>query len=226
MIRLVLSIPFLIITSFCFGQQLGQVTFSGGTKFSYFSFFTNQDVLIRVTDDGKIIEWGFEYQADYIPDYYKPKLQPYMGRVDYYGQEADSAFRGKIKSIGTCVFTYYNHYETLSRIGKLRSIGSIVLDYYDNFFNTVLQGKLRFIGSLQLEYYSSFDDLAYRNKLKSVGKTQIIYHSSFDDRLIQGKVKSIGPIIYTWYTSFDLNRYGLKSGTYRTNINGVTYILQ
>jgi hypothetical protein len=205
---------------------LGQVTFSGGSKLSYFSFFTDQNVLIRVTEEGKIIEWGLEFQADYIPNYYNPKLQPYMGRVEYYGKEADSAFRGKVKSIGTCSFTYYNHYETSSKIGKLRTIGSIVLDYYDNFFKTILQGKLRFIGNLQIEYYTSFEDMAIRDKLKSIGKTLIKYHSSFDDRLIQGKVKSIGPITYTWYTSFDLNRYGLKSGAYRTNINGVTFILQ
>lgn len=218
---------FLLFFAVCnFAQQLGQVTFAGGAKLSYFSFFTDQDVLIRVSEDGKVIEWGNEFQALYIPNYYNPKLQPYMGRVEYYGQETDSAFSGKIKSIGTCVLTYYNHYETATRVGKLRSIGSIILDYYDNYFTTTLQGKLRFIGNFQLEYYSSLDDIVYRDNLKSIGNTLITYHSSFDDSLIKGKVKSIGPIIYTWYTSFDLNRYGLKSGAYRTNINGVTYILQ
>lgn len=216
----------LFFTSCIFAQQLGQVTFAGGAKLSYFSFFVDQNVLIRVSEDGKLMEWGIEVQSIRSSNYYDPKLQPYLGRVDYYGEEADSAFRGKIKSIGTAVITYYNHFETATRIGKLRSIGTTIFDYCDEFFNPVLQGKLRFIGTLQLDYYSSLEDVAFRDKLRAIGNTIINYHSSFDDRLIKGKIKNIGSITYTWYTSFDLNRYGLKSGSFRTNINGVTYILQ
>ncbi len=224
--RLILSIPFLASLSISFAQQLGQVTFKGGSQLSYFSFITNQDVLIRVSADGKVLEWGNEMQSFRNNNYYDPKLHPYLGRVEYYGVGSDSAFTGKVKSIGTCVLTYYNHYETATRAGKLKTIGSITLDYYDNYFNTEVQGKLRFIDNLQLEYYSAYDDMAFRNNLKSIGKTQIVYHSSFDDRLIKGKIKSIGPALFSWYTSTDLNRHGLKSGVYRTNINGVTFILQ
>lgn len=221
-----LTILFLFFTTCNFAQQLGQVTFAEGGKLSYFSFFTNQDVLIRVSEDGKVIEWGIELQSLRSSNYYEPKLQPYLGRVEYYGEEADSAFKGKIKSIGTAVLTYYNHFETATRIGKIKSVGTTFFDYCDEFFKPVLQGKLRFIGTLQLDYYSSLEDVAFRDKLKSIGNTNITYHSSFDDRLIKGKIKSIGPVTFAWYTSFDLNRYGLKSGLYRTNISGVTYILQ
>ncbi|MBK5273125.1 MAG: hypothetical protein JJE22_19160 [Bacteroidia bacterium] len=219
-------ILFLLLGSCSYSQQLGQVTFSGGAKLSYLAFLTDQGVLIRVTDDGKIMEWGTEVQSQ-RSDYYAPKLQPYMGRIEYYGPEADSAFKGKLKSVGTCTLTYYGHYETATKIGKLKTVGTLNLDYYDNFDNATLRGKLRFIGSQILEYYSPTVDEAFRGKLRSIGNTQITYYSSFDDKAIKGKIKSIGAVSYAWYTSFDLNRSGLKSsGLYRQNIGGVTYILR
>lgn len=221
------SILLLLLGCSIYSQQLSQVSFSGGSRLSYISFITDQDVLIRISEEGKILEWGIEVQAQRY-NYYAPKLQPYIGRVDYYGPEADSVFRGKIKSIGTCAFTYYGSYETEIKIGKLKSIGRILLDYYTNYENVNLKGRLKFIGNLMLDYYSSFDDEAFKGKLKSVGSTAINYYSTFDDKLIRGKIKSIATIPYIWYTSVDRIGYGgsLKSGSLRQNISGVTYILQ
>jgi len=221
------AISFSFIASSLFSQQLSQVTFSDAANLSYFSFLVDQTVLIRITQDGKILEWGTEMLSE-RGNYYSPKLQPYPGRVDYYGKEVDSAFRGKIKSIGTCMFTYYAHYETPEKVGKLRSIGNFQLDYYNNFDNAIFRGKLKFIGSDDVLYYSSVDDEAYRGKLKSIGSTAITYYSAFDDRLIKGKIKSIGSVVYNWYTSFDKPGLGgsLKSGLYRQNIGSVTYILR
>jgi len=217
---------FLVFITGTISQKLGQVTFSGGSTLSYISFITDQDVLIRVTDDGKVTEWGTELQSERSNNYYAPKLQQYMGRIEYYDAESDSAFTGKLKSIGTCSLTYYGSYEKDNKPGKLKSVGTLFLDYYSNFDNAVLKGKLRFIGNQILEYYSPTVDEAYRGKLKSIGNTSITYYSSFDDKAIKGKIKSIGSVTYAWYTSFDLNRSGLKSGIYRQNISGVTYILQ
>ncbi len=218
------AVPFLLLATCIHSQQLGQVTFTNGANLTYISFLTDQDVLIRITEDGKIIEWGIERLSDRY-DYYAPRLQPFMGRIEYYGPESDSVFRGKIKSIGTCVLTYYGSYETDYKIGKLRTVGTIILDYYSNFENITLKGKLRFVGNLILEYYSSFVDEAFRGKLRAIGNTLITYYSSFEDKYIKGKIKSIGSVAYTWYSSFDL-RGGLKTGSYRQNIGGVTYILQ
>jgi hypothetical protein len=218
------AVSFLFLTTCIHSQQLGQVTFTGGANLSYISFLTDQDVLIRITEDGKIIEWGIEWLSDRY-DYYAPRLQPFMGRVEYYGLESDSAFRGKVKSIGTCVLTYYGSYEMDNKVGKLKTVGTLILDYYSNFENITLKGKLRFVGNLILEYYSSFVDESFRGKLRSIGNTPITYYSSFEDKFIKGKIKSIGSVAYTWYSSFDL-RGGLKTGLYRQNIGGVTYILQ
>ena len=226
--KLFSAIPFLLIGLCTYSQQLSQVTFSGAATLSYFSFLTDQDVLIRISPDGKLMEWGTELMSERSSNYYAPKLQPFMGRVDYYGPEADTIFRGKVKIIGTCSFTYYGAYEKDAKPGKLKSIGAVGLDYYTQFENAALKGKLRFAGTLVIEYYPSLENEAFRGKLKAVGNTRITYHSTFDDKLIQGKIKSIGTVPYRWGTSLDPKgqKGTLKSPSYRHNINGVTYILR
>jgi hypothetical protein len=208
-------------------QQLAQVSFANGANLTSIALIADQNILIRLSDNGTIMEWGIEVMSDRF-NYYAPKLQPYLGRVDYYGPEADSVSRGKVKSIGTCNITYYGEFEQADKIGKIRTIGTLIMDYYTHYENAALRGKLRFVGSLILDYYSSFENEAFRGKLRSVGSTIITYHSSFDDKMIRGKVKSIGPVNYTWYTSLDRNGFGggLKNGFFRQQISGVTYILQ
>lgn len=227
MSRLYPAIIGLLISLGSYAQELNQVTFAGGANFTHFAFLTDREVLIRISDDGRILDYGIEVMSNRY-NYYAPKLQPYLGRVDYYGPEADSVSRGKIKSIGTCFFTYYGAYEMEYKVGKIRTIGTLVLDYYSNFDNAALKGKLRFVGSLGIEYYSSFENEAFRGKLRAIGSTPITYYSSFDDKLIRGKVKSIGPVQIAWYTSLDKIGYGggLKNGNYRQPVSGVTYILQ
>lgn len=224
---------FTIILFFLFAfninaQQLGQVSFSGGTNLSSFALIGSDGLLIRISADGKIVEWGYEIQSERNVNYYAPRLQPYMGRVDYFGSETDSVFRGKVKSIGSLFITYFNQYETEAKIGKLKSIGNISMDYYSNYDDATFKGKLKFIGSSLIAYYSSFEDDGFKGKLKTVGNSAINYFSSFDDKNIKGKIKNIGGVNFQWYTSLDRAGYGsgLKSGIYRQNINGVTYILQ
>lgn len=225
---------FLLFLSFVFliqtirAQEIAQITFSGGSTINYFSIVTDGDVLIRISPDGKILEWGTELQSNRNNLYYAPKLQPYLGRVEYYGMEADSVSKGKIKSIGSCQFTYYNAYEDAAKKGKLKTAGRNVFDYYGEYDMKDLQGKLKLFGTQPIQYYTTFDDVAFRGKIRSIGNTTIVYYSSFDDKAIKGKVKSIGPVNYSWYTSFDVN-YGpgsLKSMNFRQNIAGIIYIVQ
>ena len=220
------AIFLLLILIRTYSQDLSQVVFSGGANLSSFAFLSDQGVLIRITEDGRIVEWGVEVYSNRY-NYYAPRLQPFMGRIDYYGPEADSIFRGKVRNIGTCTFTYYNAYEKDSKPGKLRSIGTQILDYYSDFDNVAFRGKLKFIGNNLVEYYTSFEDEFLRGKLKSIGNTFFKYYTSFDDKAIRGRIRSIGGIEYKWYTSFDVGRTGaLQSGNYRQIINGITYILQ
>jgi len=226
--KLFLAIPVLMLAASAFSQKLSQVSFSGATSLTSFSFLTDQNVLIRVSPDGKIIDYGSEVMSERSNNYFAPKLQPFMGRIDYYTADSDSAFKGKVKSIGTCVLTYYGSFEKDDKPGKLKSIGAIPLDYYTQFDNAAYKGKLRFAGTMVLAYYPALENEAFRGKLKSVGNTTLKYHSTFDDKLIQGKIKSIGSVAYNWGTSLDPQgqKGALKSGTYRSNINGVTFIIQ
>lgn len=209
-------------------QQLSQVSFSAGSNLAYLSLLTDREVLIRISDDGQVKEWGLEIQSMRSNDFYAPRLQPYPGRVEYYGSESDSVSRGKVKSIGSSVITYYGAFETAEKIGKIRSVGSLFFDYFSHYDNKVLRGKIRNIGSLWLDYYTSFDNDAIQGKLKMVGSTLITYYTSFDDKFIRGKIKSIGAVNYSWYTSLDRAGFGgsLKSGPWRQNTGGVVYIIQ
>lgn len=207
-------------------QSLDQVTFSGGAELTYYSFLTDQGVLIRVSENGEILEWGTEAKSRF-GDYYAPKLQPFAGGVIYYGAESDSVSRGKVKMIGSCTISYYGPYDYETHKGKIKTIGTLILDYHAPFELKELRGRMKSIGAARLEYFSQFENESYRNKLKAIGSTAITYYSVFDDRYNAGKIKSIGPNNYAWYSNLDRrsNMGGLKTGYNRQRINGVTYIL-
>jgi hypothetical protein len=217
-----------ILFSFCgHSQKLGQVSFLGGSNLSFFSFLTDQNVLIRVSVDGKVMEWGTEVMAE-RGNYYAPKLQPFYARVESFDPNSDSAYRGKVKSIGTCFITYYGSQEEENKRGKLKSLGSLQLDYFSRYDEKSLQGKLKSIGNLSLDFYRPYENESFRGKLKSIGSTGITYYSAFDDKYNSGKIKSIGPVSYVWYSPLNNTsiRGGLKTNNYRQVIGGVTYILQ
>src|SRR5688500_18642085 len=106
MTRIIFSLSLLLISGLSSAQELSHIRFSGGTTLSYFAFITDQQVIIRISEDGKVLEWGTEYES-WRYDYQPGKLHPYLGRVSYYGSEGDSITKGKVKSIGTTMFNYY-----------------------------------------------------------------------------------------------------------------------
>ena len=223
--QILFLIAFFLFSACGFSQKLSQVSLGGPGGANYFTVLVDQQVLMRITPDGKLIDWGTEVVSQRY-NFYDPKLQPYLGRVEYYGKEADSVFRGQVKSIGTAAIKYYGHYDTEEKIGKLKSIGTLTFDYYTNFDNVALRGKLRFIGSVVVNYYSSLEDEVIRGRLKSVGNTAIKYYS-FENRDLTGKVKSIGSLVLEYYSSLDRVelRGQLKSGISRPNVGGITFIL-
>lgn len=219
------ALLFLLFAACAQSQQLSQVTFANASTLSWFSFSIDQGILIRVSEDGKVLEWGTELMSERSTNYYAPKLQPYMGRIAYYGTEADSINRGKVKSIGTTQFAYYGAYELEEKRGRLKSIGMVNLEYYTRFENPSFKGKLRMIGSAMLDYYSMFESDATKGKLRIIGNTPISYYSTFDDK---GKIKSIGQESYDWSFLRNRSQFGVaqKPNMYRQNINGIIYILR
>lgn len=225
--KTILTIAVLLCGTSVYSQQLSQVTFSYNGDLLYFTLTNEQGVLIRISPEGQLLEYGSEEASLRNSNYYNPNLLPYPGRVEIYSNQPDSTINDKVKSIGTSSIRWYAQYETKFKVGKLQAVGRTRIDYYDNFADKSLQGKIKSFDNQTVDYYASLaDNDAYRGKLKSVGNTAITYYSSFEDRAIRGKLKSIGPVAYTWYTSFDINRSGLKSGLYRNVINGITYIMR
>ena len=127
--KFIIGIFILLVTDCASSQRLSQVRFQNSANLEYFSFLTDQGVLIRVSVDGKVLEWGTEVMAD-RGYYFAPKLQPFMGRVEFFGPESDTAFTGKVKSIGTAFITYYGPYEEESKRWKLKSISTLQFDYF------------------------------------------------------------------------------------------------
>lgn len=225
--RYLLIICSFILPVFCPGQSLSHVYLSGGSQLVYFGFLTDQQIFIKVSPQGKLLDFGMEVTQGRF--YNEPgRLEPYMGRVEKYGAQHDSVFSGLIKSIGTCGITYYGSFDRQELAGKIKSIGSLQLDYFESIDNEAYAGKLRSAGSISFSYYSSFDNEAFRGNLKSVRNNQLTYYSSFDDKLIRGKIKSIGTFRYEWYTSFDRRGFGgsLKSGLMSQLIDGINYIIR
>lgn len=169
---------FLIIvcTIICFSgtaQQLSQVTFSGGANFAWFSLLTNQNVLIRISANGKILEYGTEERSLYNKDYFAQKLISWSGSVTYYEQNTDSAYRGKIKNIGTCFFTYYSVHDYPEKAGKIKSAGNLSFDYYEKYQDALTAGKVKNIGTNTISYYTSYDNEAFKGKIKMIAQTPI-----------------------------------------------------
>lgn len=225
--KLLSIVPLLLLAFGIHAQNLSQVTFSQAGTLAYFTFLSDRDIQIRISAEGQLLEFGTERLTGNNNNYYAPPLQAYAGRVEYYGSEADSAFRGKIRVIGSAAITYYGGYEVAYKKGKIKTIGSQLLDYYPNTDNAALQGKLRTIGAAPVEFYASYDDEALRGKLKAANNTPVTYYTSFDDKLIRGKIKSIGSASYTWYSSYDQQglRGSLKSGAPRQVVGGVMWNL-
>ncbi len=225
--KIVASILLILIIHTSFAQKISEITISNNGNLSSFSFSADQGLIIHLSPDGNIIEWGTALEPGRM-GYYPGKLQSFMGKTVFYPETADISVRGKIKSLGTCEITYFNSFENDWLKGKVKSIGNSQLLYYMQFENEALKGKLKSAGMTSLKFYSSFDNQSLIGKLKSVDNTSINYYTSFDDKVIQGKLKNIGTLNYTWYTSYDRKEYQglLKSGLTNQFINGINFILK
>ncbi|MGE5522018.1 MAG: hypothetical protein ACM3VS_18995 [Candidatus Dadabacteria bacterium] len=222
--RLLPVLIFFFYSCSLYSQKLKQVSFLDGYNLTFFTVSTDQDVLIRIAPDGRLMEWGTELLSD-RGNYYAPNLQPFMGRVEYYGDESDVYFKGKVKSIGSAYFTYYGPQEDEAKRGKVKSIGHLDFDYYSRFDEKAMQGKLKMIGMYLLDYYRSYENKAVKEKLKSIGSMAVNYYG-FEDKNNEGKLKSVGTATFTWYTPFDYIKSGLKSNNYRQSVGDITVVLR
>ena len=225
--KLLFTVPLLLLVVVASAQNLSQVTISNAGSDIMYTFVIDGNVQINVSKDGKIIEWGTALEY-WRAGYYPGKLQPYIGRVEYYGPADNEALRGKPKYIGSAAITYFSAYENENFTGKVKTIGTTVMDYYSSFENETYKGNLKNAGTISLNYYASYDNEGYKGKLKSVGNTALSYYSSFDDKAYKGKLKSIGSYNYTYYSSYEKREYSgiIKTGSQVQLVNGINYILR
>lgn len=215
------------LTAISFGQRLTQITLTGSPGSDIISYMTDDNVIINLSLDGKVIEWGIEYATGRYNSY-PGKLDKYMGRTDFYGEADNVDFRGKVKYLGRTAFTYYSSYENEQLKGKLKSIGSTIIDYYSNYEDEALRGKIRNAGVTTFTYYSSFDNEAFRGRFKTIGGSSFTYYTSFDDKAYKGKIKSIGSQNFSYYSSYDKQEYrgAIKGFQTQYVINGIKYLLR
>ena len=147
-------------------QELAQVSFSGGNSLTYLSLLTDGNVQIRISPDGKILEWGTEEQSPAWRKLLCSQVAALSRPGGLLRSEADSVSRGKVKTIGSSVVTHFSAYETAERVGKIRSVGRLFFDYYSTYDNKLFQGKIKSIGNLPLVIIQHL-------KMKPCGKTEI-----------------------------------------------------
>lgn len=213
-----------------FAQKIDFITLGGfgATQTFYYSPGTSDKVVITLSKDGAIGEFGTEYPKEFM-GWYPGRLQKYMGRVEYYAQTENEAFRGKVRYIGMTQITYYGSYDEEALRGKVRSIGSTQFDYYPSYEDAAVKGNIKTAGNTAITWCPSYENEAIRGKLRTVGNTRFEWYTSFDDKAISGKVKQIDQYPFTYYTSFENNngqKGQLKSGFFQKYINGINYYLR
>ena len=226
--RSILLLAILYTATTGFAQKIDLVTLSGYGSALSFYFETSDKISIVFTKEGNILEFGTQYDKGTY-GYYPGKLLKYMGRVDYYSENENEAFRGKVKYIGLTMITYYGSYDDAALKGKIKSIGNIQFDYYASFEDAAVKGCIKNIGGNAFTYCNSFDNEAIRGRVKTIGSTRFDWYSSFDDKSLSGKVKSIDNYAFTYYTSFENNngqKGYLKSGFQTKYINGINYYVR
>ncbi len=210
-----------------FSQRLSKVIISGNGSTSVFSFLLNENVVLNISQDGSIAEWGVDRYAGRPVDYIQRKLEGFGGRVDYYNEKDDSAFRGKIKFIGTTQIKYFASYDRVELIGKIKSVGPINFDYYTMLDDAMLTNKVKSIGSANINYYSSFENAAIKGKIKSYGSVSMTYYNSLDDKAFAGKIKTLGSSSFTYYGSQErtYSPGSVKLGNQIQVVNGVHFFV-
>ena len=217
-------ITFLFTPSFA--QRLSQITIDNRGNSDIITFLVDETVKVNMTKDGKIIDWGIEYNTART-SMYPGKLQKYIGREEYYPSTDNEAYRGKVKYIGRTAFTYYTSDENEAFKGKVKTIGPNLLDYYPTYDNAAFKGNIKNAGPLSFTYYSSFDEI-YKGKIKTVGSTTLTYYGPADDKAYRGKIKSIGQSLFTYYSSYDRREYSgsIKTGSQMLYSGGIKYYIK
>lgn len=209
------------------GQNISKITLGETGYLTAITFNLDEGVILNLSQDGNIIEWGVDIYRG-IGENYRNILEAYTGRTEYYKENDNEAFMGKLKFIGRTLISYYPSYEDEILRGKVKSIGLVKFDYYPKYENEAFKGKLKSAGIVPFYFFPSFGNDPNTGKLKGVGNTALSYYGPFDDKAYQGKIKSIGPVSYIYYGSSEIkgSRGMLKSGSHIQAVNGIKFYIR
>jgi hypothetical protein len=212
-----------ISTLFVQAQRISKITMNIMGDVETIAIELDENVILNLSADGQIKDWGIDIYKGRT-DQFRERLEPYTGRVDYFKENDNEAYRGKVRSIGMKYFTYYASFDEELFQGKIKSIGTAQIEYYGRFDDEKLRGKIKKIGSTNIQYYTSYD-FGFAGKIKAIGTTNIQYYSNTDDVEIRGKLKSIGHQTFEYYTSFDRKEWrgNMKKGSRIQIINGIKF---
>jgi hypothetical protein len=225
--KLSFVVSFTLLLTSSFAQRLAQITLANSGNSDLISFLVDETVIVNMTKDGKVIDWGIENNTVRAINY-PGRLDKYMGREEYYAATENEAYRGKVKYIGRTAFTYYTSDENEMLKGKVKTMGTNVFDYYTSYDDQAFKGNLKNAGPLTFTYFNSFDNDAYKGKIKTVGATTFTYYGSFDDKAFKGKIKSIDRALFTYYSSYDRVEFHgiMKTGSPIVYLDGVKYFIR
>lgn len=207
-------------------QRLSKVNIAEKGSKVTFAIMLDQDLVLELLQDGSLGRFGVDrYSGRADANYRETVFQNFDGRVEYYDNSVNEAFRGKLKYIGGTLINYYATYEDKDLVGKIKSIGSMNFNYYSKYDDALAAGKIKSVGQLLVTYYSNFENDGYKGKVKSIGNTGLTYFSSMDDKAFAGKIKSFNGNSFIYYSSMDQPAFrgALKSGNQLQMVNGITF---
>jgi hypothetical protein len=223
--KIFFAIAAIVFFATSYSQKVSKISINRDGTFAMMSLLLDEGITLTMDNEGNIKQWGFEIYSDRIPS--MSKIDPYVGRTEYYSNLDNESYRGKVKYIGKTLITYYASYDIESLRGKVKSIGASAFGYYSKFENELLSGKIKNAGPVAFNWYTSYDNEAFRGKLKSVGSTMLNYYTSYDDVATRGRIKSIDRAQFTYYLSTEKKEFqgAVKSGVQLQTINGIKYFI-
>ncbi len=224
--KAILAVIFSLSVFISSAQRIYKVTLADNGNSTITTVALDENVVINISQDGNLTEWGVDRYFGRTDNNINRKLDPYTGRIEYYTENDNEAFKGKIKFIGKTLITYYATFDNPVFSGRIKSIGNQKFEYYSNYDEVASQGKIKQLGQQTFTYYSSFDNEAYKGKLKAVGSVGVTYYSSVEDKAFAGKVKSVGGSQFVYYSSQDPQkplRGMLKTGRQLQTLNGIIF---
>lgn len=118
--KFLFTIAVLLACMNVFSQRINKITLTDNGNANIITYALDEDVVLNISKEGNLVDWGVDRYAGRI-DFMQRKLDPYTGRVEYYTENDNEAFRGKIKYIGKTLVTYFASFDNSVLVGRIKA---------------------------------------------------------------------------------------------------------